>query len=236
MKIAAALSGIEAVALDLDGTMVDTLLDFHAAVNTMRANLGLSAVPPALIGRLIGRGTEHLIGQALALDYPAAEVEARLAEAIADYLAIYRGLNGRRARVYPGVVQALQDMRGKNLRLACVTNKPYDFADELLCRCALRDFFELLIGGDSLPARKPDPLPLRRVCAEFGIASGALLMIGDSSNDARAARAAGCPVLIVPYGYNHGEDVHVLDSDGIVLSLQDAARHINPTNIAHAST
>jgi phosphoglycolate phosphatase len=114
-------------------------------------------------------------------------------------------------------------MREQGLRLACVTNKPIAFALPLLEKTGLAPYFEIVYGGDSLAKKKPDPLPLLTVCQDFSIEPAHMLAIGDSSNDAQAARAAGCRVLTVPYGYNHGQSVQTIDSDGIVDSLFDAA-------------
>jgi phosphoglycolate phosphatase len=117
----------------------------------------------------------------------------------------------------------LQAFQAKGMRLACVTNKPFDFALPLLEKAGLRQYFDVVYGGDSLPRKKPDPLPLLKVCEDFGLDPRQVVAIGDSSNDAQAARAAGCRVLNVPYGYNHGESIHTVDSDGIVPTLLDAA-------------
>ena len=94
----------------------------------------------------------------------------------------------------------------------------------------LDGFFDVVYGGDSLPRKKPDPLPLQTVCADFDLPPAQVVAIGDSSNDAQAARAAGCPVLTVPYGYNHGQSIHGIDSDGIVDTLLDAASRISSQN------
>ena len=130
------------------------------------------------------------------------------------------------------MLEGLQALRSMGLRLACVTNKPIAFATPLLAQKGLAPFFELVYGGDSLPRKKPDPLPLLQVCADFDLAPSAVVAIGDSSNDAEAARAAHCHVLTVPYGYNHGRPVQDIDSDGIVNSLLDAAELVR----AHNST
>ena len=216
------LRGIRAVAIDLDGTLVDTSHDFHVSINLLRAELSLAPLSLIAITRLVGRGAEHLIRQLLAVDFAPAEVEARFADTLARYLHYYRLNNGLHSSTYPGVYEGLAGLQAMGLRMACVTNKPFEFADALLEQRGLREYFEVVYGGDSLPARKPDPLPLLQVCSDFKLAPSALLMIGDSCNDAMAARAAGCPVLMVPYGYNDGEDVHAIDSDGIVATLHAA--------------
>lgn len=99
-------------------------------------------------------------------------------------------------------------------------------AEALLARCELARFFAVVIGGDALPRRKPDPLPLLHAAARLGVEPARCLVLGDSVNDAIAARAARMPVLLVPYGYNEGRDVRALDVDGIVGSLAEAARRI----------
>jgi len=220
--------GIGAVIIDLDGTMVDTAPDFREAVNRACAGLGLAPLSLETVAGFVGQGSEHLMRQVLGASLTEDEVADRLPAALAAYLEHYRAVNGVHASVYPGVPEGLAALQAKGLRLACVTNKPLAFAEALLARCNLRAPFALVYGGDSFARRKPDPLPLQRVCNGFGLAPSAVMVIGDSSNDARAARAAGCPVLTVPYGYNHGQDVQSIDSDGIVLTLLDAASRINP--------
>ena len=121
-------------------------------------------------------------------------------------------------------------MKAAGLRLACVTNKPIAFALPLLKQKNLAQYFEIVYGGDSLPKKKPHPMPLLQVCADFDLAPAKVVAIGDSSNDAQAARAAACPVLTVPYGYNHGHSIHDTDSDGIVNTLLEAAHFISMHN------
>jgi phosphoglycolate phosphatase len=121
-------------------------------------------------------------------------------------------------------------MQAMGLRMACVTNKPIAFARPLLDKKGLAPYFEIVYGGECLPRKKPDPMPLLQVCADFALAPAQVVAIGDSSNDAEAARAAGCFVLTVPYGYNHGRSIHETDSDGIVSSLLEAATLISSHN------
>ncbi|MDZ4057148.1 MAG: HAD-IA family hydrolase, partial [Polynucleobacter sp.] len=118
----------------------------------------------------------------------------------------------------------LHVLQALGLRLACVTNKPLALAKPLLEKTGLLPYFEIVYGGDCLPVKKPDPGPFLQVCADFQLPASQVVAIGDSSNDAQAARAAGCRVLAVPYGYNHGQPIHEVDSDGIVSSLLDAAQ------------
>lgn len=221
------IEGIRAAIVDLDGTMVDTAPDFLVAVNRMRSDLGLPATDIETITRFVGKGTENLMRRVLGLDYDEAGVERHFDAALDSYSRHYIGINGMYSSVYPGVRDGLAAMRDKGLRLACVTNKPYGFALPLLVKTGLDGYFEVVYGGDSLPKKKPDPYPLLKVCEDFGLLPAQVVAIGDSSNDALAARAAGCRVLNVPYGYNHGEPIHNVDSDGIVSSLLDAANLIS---------
>lgn len=216
-------SGIRAVILDMDGTMLDTAGDFQAAVNLMRAEFNFAPLTLATILGFVGKGSEHLIECVLGVDLDRAGVAQHFAAALAAYQRHYASINGQHISIYPGVVAGLAAFRAHGLRLACVTNKPVRFARELLLQTKLDAYFDIVYGGDSLPTKKPQPGPLLKVCADFGLQPAQVLAIGDSSNDALAARSAGCRVLNVPYGYNHGQSVQELDSDGIVSTLQDAA-------------
>ncbi len=223
----AALSGLRAAIIDLDGTMVDTVPDFQVAINRMRAELNLAPLTAEAIATFVGKGTENLMRRVLAVDYDEAGVERHFAQALSSYRRHYLDINGRHSSLYPDVREGLQALKAKGLRLACVTNKPAEFAHPLLEKTGLLPFFEVLYGGDSLPKKKPDPYPLLKVCEDFELQPHQVVAIGDSSNDAQAARAAGCRVLTVPYGYNHGQPVQEIDSDGIVSSLLEAAHLIS---------
>jgi phosphoglycolate phosphatase len=159
----------------------------------------------------------------LGVDYDANDVERLYEQAMSAYQRHYLAINGDYSSVYDGVHEGLVAMKRNGLRLACVTNKPIAFARPLLEKTGLADHFELVYGGDSLAKKKPDPLPMLTVCHDFSLNPSQVVAIGDSSNDAEAARAAGCRSLTVPYGYNHGKPVHSIDSDGIVATLQVAA-------------
>ncbi|MFA9216914.1 MAG: phosphoglycolate phosphatase [Sphingomonadaceae bacterium] len=217
------LAGVRAAIIDLDGTMLDTLPDFQVAINGMRAEFGLAPITQQQTGVMVGKGSEHLIRSVLALDWDSATIATHIDAAMDAYQRHYLRINGQHSSLYPDVLAGLDAMQAQGLRLACVTNKPIAFALPLLQQKGLAGYFEVVYGGDSLPRKKPDPLPLQTVCQDFGLAPAQVVAIGDSSNDAQAARAAGCPVLTVPYGYNHGEAIHATDSDGIVDTLLIAA-------------
>lgn len=212
----------QAAIIDLDGTMIDTLGDFGVALNLVLAELALPPVLPADVERMVGKGSEHLVRSTLAHVSPgldAAGVEALFPVAMAAYQRHYLRINGQHSRVYGGVVEGLTALQALGLRLACLTNKPTAFARPLLAQKGLDGFFEVVFGGDAFERKKPDPLPLLRTCEALGTLPARTLMVGDSSNDAQAARGAGCPVVLVTYGYNHGQPVSAVDADGTLDSL-----------------
>ncbi|MEO7242136.1 MAG: phosphoglycolate phosphatase [Variovorax sp.] len=225
------LRRFDAAIIDLDGTLIDTLDDFLAALNAMADELALPRIEADAVRRRVGKGSEHLVrsvleqmltvGDASATD---ADVAVRFDGAFASYQRNYLAVNGRHARVYPGVTEGLDALRDAGLRLACLTNKPTAFALPLLEQKSLAGYFEQVFGGDAFERKKPDPLPLIKTCEALGSTPARTLMIGDSSNDARAARAAGCPVLLVSYGYNHGQPVSEVDCDGVLGSLGELAQ------------
>lgn len=213
---------LDAAIVDLDGTMVNTLGDFAEALNRMLADLQLPAIAPQAIENMVGKGSEHLIRSVLA-HVGAADVDAAYDQAWTRYEHHYLQLNGQFADVYPGVLEGLQALRARGLRLACLTNKPLSFARPLLEQKGLAPLFEQVFGGDSFERKKPDPLPLLKTCEALGTSPARTLMLGDSSNDAQAARSAGCPVVLVSYGYNHGQPVRQVDADGFVDALTELA-------------
>ena len=206
--------------------MVDTLGDFSAALNRMLADLELPAIAPSAIQPMVGKGSENLIQSvlkhALAHTPPAQSAINTVAlfdRALDRYQHHYGAINGQFSTVYPGVVAGLQALQQRGWKLACVTNKPIALALPLLQAKGLDGFFSQVFGGDSFARKKPDPLPLLKACEALGTLPAHTLVVGDSSNDAQAARAAGCPVVLVTYGYNHGEPVTGVDAEGLLDSL-----------------
>ena len=207
------LDTIQAAIVDLDGTMIDTQGDFVVALNATMDALKLSHVDAHFVSQTVGKGSEHLIRSTLVK----VGADASLYEdARALYQTNYLRINGDHSDVYPGVVEGLKKMQTRGWKLACLTNKPNAFAVPLLQKKDLSEYFSHVFGGDAFERMKPDPLPLLKTCEALGTLPAHTLMIGDSSNDARAARAAGCPVMLVTYGYNHGVPVHTVDADGFL--------------------
>ncbi len=218
------IMNFNAVLLDLDGTLLDTIPDLADAANAMRADLGLPVLPQDVVATYVGKGTTVLVARALANNPDHHAPDARdIEHGLALFHRHYHHFNGRRAMLYPGVREGLQAFRDAGLKLAIVTNKPTEFTPPLLEQCGLAAFFDAVVCGDTCAEKKPDPMPLLHACHVLGVEPGTALAIGDSINDAQAARAAGITVLAVPYGYNEGQDVRDLDVDAIVASIVDAA-------------
>lgn len=213
----------QAALIDLDGTLLDTIADLAAAANAALADLGLAARPIELMSTYVGKGVEVLMHRALTGSLDGRAEPGQFEPAIESFHHHYDRINGLHATLYPGVIEGLEAMRDMGLKLACVTNKPQSFSDVLLERKGLAKYFQLVLGGDALPRKKPDPMPLLHACERLGVPVAETVMIGDSVNDALAGRAASMPVFIVPYGYNEGHDVRSLDVDAIVDSLAQAS-------------
>ncbi len=216
---------MKAVILDLDGTLVDTLGDFVAALNLMLRELRFDAVTPAEVRPLIGKGSEYLVAQVLALK---SQSHIKTHTLGAGYMQLaantayqrhYRQINGQHSSVYPGVLDALTAWQRAGVPMACLTNKPLAFATELLRQKGLLGFFGHVFGGDSFERKKPDPLPVVRTCQALGWPVTDVLMVGDSCNDAIAARLAGCQVAWVSYGYNNGQAPQALPGEVVVASV-----------------
>ena len=215
--------GIAAVMIDLDGTLLDTLPDIAAAAERMLAALRQPACTREQIRSFVGKGIPNLVARCLEAGAGAARAAQLQPAALTLFQDFYFEESGRHSVAYPGVVEGLDQLRAMGLRLACVTNKAERYTLPLLQQKGLAHYFELVVSGDTLPRKKPDPMQLTHICERFALAPQAALLIGDSVNDALAARAAGCPVICVSYGYNQGGDVHDLDCDAIVGSLSEAA-------------
>jgi phosphoglycolate phosphatase len=221
---------IKAVMIDLDGTLLDTAPDLAAAANMMLKELGKAELPLETIQSYIGKGIEKLVKRSLTGDLDGEPDADLLQRAMPLYEQSYEKTLYVDTRAYPGVREGLNALRAGGFRLACVTNKAAAFTLPLLRAAELLDYFDIVVSGDSLPKKKPDPLPLLHACERFEIGPHEMLLVGDSLNDAQAARAAGCHVFCVPYGYNEGRDVHELDCDAIVPSLYEATKLIQKSS------
>lgn len=214
---------VRAVAIDLDGTMLDTIEDLATAVNLMLDELRMPALELETVRTFVGKGLANLVQRALRASLQREPTEAECERGMQAYMPHYDRVNGDTTTIYPGVREGLDALQATGYALACITNKSARFTGPLLERIGFARYFSLVISGDTLPKKKPDPLPLTYTAEKFGVPTNEMLMIGDSLNDAQAARSAGCPIFCVTYGYNEGHDVRTLDVDAIVASLVDAA-------------
>ena len=244
---------IRAVAIDLDGTLLDTLSELATATNTMLERLAASeatphshpgiarllatrSLPENAVRNMIGKGLANLVRQALIAaigDEPSPEL---CSHALGVYQACYFEILGTTAVPYDGVIAGLDRIRALGLPIACITNKAARFTLPLLERTNLGGRFGHVVCGDTYERRKPDPMPLLKTAERFGCLPAELLMIGDSINDVAAARAAGSPILCVPYGYNEGVPVDKLDCDGMIPDLSEACAWIERRSTANGSS
>ena len=220
---AGARFAVRAVAFDLDGTLLDTIRDLAAAVNALLGESGLAPLPVATVRDLVGKGMANLVSRALAARGRAAPQGDELAGLLARYQVLYAQRLGAQTTVFPGVAEGLARLHAAGIPLAVVTNKASRFVGPHLEAAGLAGYIAVCVGGDDAAAKKPDPAPLQLAAARLDVPPARLLVVGDSGNDALAARAAGCPVVIVPYGYNEGRRVESLDADGIVASVREVA-------------
>lgn len=214
---------VRAVLLDLDGTLLDTAPEIAASAADMLVELGLEPVPAAAVRGFIGQGIPSLVRRTLEASLGLKVDERRIGSGIESFFFHYEKRNGRLATAYPGVREGLTTLHTSGFALACVTNKAAQFTTPLLKATGLEPFFSAVISGDTTARKKPAPDPILAACIRLGVTPAAALMVGDSTNDALAARSAGCAILLVPYGYSEGVDVHSIDCDGIVPSLLHVA-------------
>ncbi len=209
------------VLIDLDGTLVDSLPDIAFCVDGMLTELGLPTAGQARVGQWVGNGTDILVRRALAGNLDGEVDEEQFARASLLFTALYKKHTSERSRVYEGVESGLDYLGAIGAVLACVTNKASAFTHKLLSDMDLDKHFSLVISGDTLARKKPDPLPLLHAARHFAIPPEQALLIGDSANDVEAARAAGFRVVCVSYGYNHGNDIRDSRPDAVIDSLAE---------------
>ena len=195
------------VMFDLDGTLMDSVPDLAAAVDRMLLQLGREPAGVAQVRKWVGNGARVLVRRALAgqLEHDSVD-EAQAQKALALFTQAYAG-GHELTTVYPGVLECLDWLRERQVKLAIITNKPSQFIEPLLDEKGLCGYFQWLVGGDTLPQQKPDPAALFWVMDKAGVAPSESLFIGDSRNDVRAAKSAAVPCVALSYGYNHGEPI-----------------------------
>lgn len=217
---------VRAVLFDLDGTLLDTIVDLAEAANRTLTELGRPPRSQEEVHGFVGKGIPHLVRRCMTEGTSATEAE--IERAVDVFRGHYAVVNGECTRIYPGVIDTLQAMRAGGLRLAVVTNKAEAFTLPLLERVGIAHHFDAVVSGDTLAVKKPDPAVLFHACGLLGVAADEALMIGDSANDALAARGAGMPVLLVTYGYSEGVPVDTIECDGLLSNALQALDRIAP--------
>ncbi|MCE7914137.1 MAG: phosphoglycolate phosphatase [Nitrosomonas sp. PRO4] len=215
---------VKVIMIDLDGTLLNTADDLALSANLMLKDLGMAEQAVSTIRSYIGKGIQKLVKRTLTGQLDGEPDATLFAKALPIYEKHYAKNLSVNTRPFPGVLEGIEALQQSNFKLACITNKAEAFTLPLLRSTNLYDRFEIILSGDSLPKKKPDPMPLLHICKHFNVQPHEALLIGDSLNDAIAARAAGCHVFCVTYGYNEGRNVYELDCDAIVESLLDASK------------
>lgn len=226
-----------AVLFDLDGTLLHTVPDLAAAVNAMLVDLGRESIDLDQVATYVGKGAENLVHRALTGQMDAKADPTLFEQALAIWHAHYQHLNGQFAQLYPGVSEGLTMLKEAGLSMGVVTNKPFRFAQPLLERTGLADFFQVTVGGDTCAVKKPQAEPLLHACKVLGVQPSQALLIGDSLNDSQAAQAAGMPCWLLPYGYNEGRAIENTPCDRIVPTIAEAAQYLvdNPSRQSKVS-
>ena len=204
---------------DLDGTLVDTAPDLHNALNFTLEKVNVNPVDIALTRHWVGYGAKKIISSALELNNKDTPTDDELEELYSYFLTYYRRHIAEFSKPYSGVKLTIHHFAQNNCKLGVVTNKRFDLSHLLLEHLDLRKYFGVLVGGDSLTVAKPKPDPLLFACEKLNTLPTNALFVGDTKTDVLCARAAGCPVVLVPYGYNQGVSVSTLGADRIVDSL-----------------
>ena len=215
------LSRPEMVLIDVDGTLVDSVPDLAYCVDAMLSELGMPRRGEKRVRHWVGNGVERLVKRALINQLDGEPDEALYVRALPVFEALYRDNTSKRSCLYPGVEEALDFLQTTGVRMGCVTNKASQFTLPLLKDLGVDDYFEIVICGDMVERKKPDPQSLLMAAEQLETEPRASMMIGDSMSDVNAARAAGFQIVCMSYGYNHGEDIRDYDPDAVLDSMDE---------------
>ncbi len=211
------------ILIDVDGTLVDSVPDLAYCVDEMMRRLGRPPHGESRVRDWVGNGVERLVRRALIGRLDGEPSEEDYAAAYPIFIELYADNTSKRSRLYPGVREGLDYLKSRGYPLGCVTNKAARFTVPLLRDLGVHDDFGIVVSGDTLPVKKPDPAPLLHAARHFGVAPSDALMIGDSKSDVAAARAAGFQIVCMSYGYNHGEDIRAYGPDAVIDSMAEFA-------------
>tara|TARA_R110002049_G_scaffold285705_11_gene467228 strand:- start:1056 stop:1724 length:669 start_codon:yes stop_codon:yes gene_type:complete len=218
-----ALSKPEMVLIDLDGTLIDSVPDLAWCVDEMMKTLDMPIRGEAKVRLWVGNGVPRLIERALIDQLDGLPDATLYAKAHPIFMALYADNSSKRSQLYPAVKQGLNWLKSQGIKLGCVTNKDEQFTLPILKNLGLFDFFDIVISGDTLPLKKPDPAPLLHGAKFFGVAPKNAMMIGDSISDVKASRAAGFSIVCLSYGYNHGVDIRTANPDAVIDTFAELA-------------
>ena len=207
------------ILIDVDGTLVDSVPDLAYCVDEMMKALGREPHGEAKVRDWVGNGVERLTRRALIGQLDGEPSDEEFAKGYPIFLDLYKDNTSKRSCLYPGVREGLDYMKSQGYLLGCVTNKDAQFTIPLLKGLGIYDEFGIVVSGDTLPVKKPDPQPLLHAAAHFGVGAEDSLMLGDSKSDVTAARNAGFQIVCMSYGYNHGEDIRNYNPDAVIDSM-----------------
>jgi len=211
----------EMVLIDVDGTLVDSVPDLAFCVDEMMKQLGRPVHGEAKVREWVGNGVERLTRRALIGQLDGEPDDADFEKAYPVFMQLYAENTSKRSVLYPGVKEGVEYLKSAGYKLGCVTNKAAQFTIPLLKDLGVFDYFEIVVSGDTLPKKKPDPMPLLHVAEHFGVSPEKSLMVGDSVSDVKAARAAGFQIVCMSYGYNHGMDIRDANPDAVIDSMTE---------------
>ena len=214
-------SHTEAVLFDLDGTLVNSAPDLAIAVNATMVELGRQEYPLEQIIQWVGNGSKILLKRALTGEFDGQPDEQLLMDTIPIFFKHYGDNLSNATVVYDGVIPTLRALQEANIKMACVTNKPIEFANPVLDAFGLSHFFPIVLGGNSLPVLKPSPEPLLFACEQFAVKPSNALMVGDSSSDVKAAKAANMNCIALDYGYSQGVDLLSLGANKMISNFEE---------------
>lgn len=211
----------EMILVDLDGTLVDSVPDLAFCVDAMMDRLTMPQRGEGQVRKWVGNGVERLVRRALINQLNGEPDEALYQKALPIFMELYADNTSKRSHLYPGVREGLDYLKGAGYKLGCVTNKAAAFTEPLLKDMGIRDYFEIVVSGDTVAKKKPDPMPLLHAATFFGVEPRHALMVGDSMSDVKAARAAGFQIVCLTYGYNHGVDIRDSNPDAVIDSMAE---------------
>lgn len=211
----------EAYLFDLDGTLVDTAPDIHSGANMALTAFGYNPIDLMLTRRFVGHGGRALLERALRSQGVEDVPDERIESMYRYFLKAYDSRIANSSAPYDGVVETLTRLRAANIPLAVITNKLEGLSEKLLREIRMREFFEFILGLDTLAESKPHPLPVLHACERLDVRIERALFVGDSATDVAAARAARCPIVCVDYGY-HGEIAPgALGADRLIANFRE---------------